>query len=335
MCGKPDERIDKRTCALQFKRRLFVFSLLKKNVTSILCFRSTHILASITRLSVRSILSVLFLFLSASLVCCLISRADSAFQAELFPGDIKPGDAFFIKTTNIHTPEPPLASLNKKRLYFSNCGKGCFVAIGAIDIETKPGTYTMNVLVGKQVKTLTLGVKPAHFPTLKLTLPDEKVFLSPEDLTRVKEEEKRLSSLFRIVSEKLWDGSFILPLANEFSTPFGTRRIMNEKRISIHRGLDIRGKMGETVKASNHGRIVLAEELFFGGNTVIIDHGQGIYTIYMHLSEMNVQSGNIIAKGNTVGFVGKSGRATGPHLHFGVKVLQVSTNPLSMVELDL
>jgi hypothetical protein len=331
MCGKPYEKIDIQTNVLQFKHMLSVSYLLKKN----LCFRVTHVLESKPMLVTRSMLSVLFLFLCASSVCCLISRPASAFQAENFPQDIKPGDAFFVKATNIHTSEPPVAYINKKRLYFSNCGEACFVAIGAIDIETKPGTYTMNVSAGEQEKTLTLVVKPAHFPTLNLTLPDEKVFLSPENLKRVKKEEKKLRSLFQMVSEKLWNGGFILPLANEFSTAFGTKRIMNEKRISIHRGLDIRGKMGERVKASNNGRVVLAEELFFGGNTLIIDHGQGIYTIYMHLSEFNVQLGNIISKGETVGFVGASGRATGPHLHFGVKVLQVNTNPLSMVELDL
>ena len=142
---------------------------------------------------------------------------------------------------------------------------------------------------------MTLVVKPARFSTLNLTLPDDKVFLSPENLRRAQEEKQKLRSLFQVVSEKLWDGSFVIPLANEFSTAFGTKRIMNKKRISIHRGLYIRGKKEETVKASNHGRVVLAEELFFGGNTVIIDHGQGIYTIYMHLSEFKVKPEEIIA----------------------------------------
>jgi murein DD-endopeptidase MepM/ murein hydrolase activator NlpD len=268
-------------------------------------------------------------------ICCLVSKHAGAFHAEVIPQDIQPGDAFFIKATQTYTPDPPVAYINKKRLYFSSCGEGCFVAIGAIDIETKPGTYAINLTVGDQEETLTLVVEPARFATLNLTLPDDKVFLSPENLRRAQEEKQKVRGLFQVVSEKLWDGSFILPLANEFSTAFGTKRIMNKKRISVHRGLDIRGKRGETVKASNHGRVVLAEELFFGGNTVIIDHGQGIYTIYMHLSEFKVQPEEIISKGDTIGLVGASGRATGPHLHFGVKVLNVSTNPVSITELNL
>jgi murein DD-endopeptidase MepM/ murein hydrolase activator NlpD len=125
----------------------------------------------------------------------------------------------------------------------------------------------------------------------------------------------------------------MLPLENETSTLFGTKRILNKKRVSVHKGLDI--KWEEEVKASNSGRVVLAEELFFGGNTIILDHGQGIYTIYMHLSEFNITPEDIISKGDVIGLVGSSGRSTGPHLHFGVKVLNINTNPISLVKLNL
>jgi len=281
-----------------------------------------------------SLLSSLFLFIFSAF-SCFESTPVSAFHAEVLPHEIKQGDAFLIKVTNVPASSQPISAFNEKQLYFSSCGDACFIALGAIEIRTIPGIYTINILVGEQKKTLTFTVEPTSFPTLNLTLPDEKVFLSPENLKRVKKESKKLQSLFQAVSEKLWNGRFILPLANDFSTAFGTKRIMNKKRVSVHRGLDIRGKMGERVKASNHGRVVLAEELFFGGNTVIIDHGQGIYTIYMHLSECKVQPGTIISKGDTIGFVGDSGRATGPHLHFGVKVHTISVNPVSLAELSL
>ena len=126
-----------------------------------------------------------------------------------------------------------------------------------------------------------------------------------------------------------------MPLANEISTAFGTRRIINDKVMSSHRGLDIRGKTGEPVRASNNGRVVLAQDLFYGGNTVVLDHGQGIYTIYMHLSHFKVQEREMVSKGETVGLVGSTGRSTGPHLHFGVKVQNISVNPLSFTRLVL
>jgi len=324
-----------QTYVMQLIRLFPVFFSAEKNLMSLLGFRNTHLLRKKPGLSKRLIICVLFLALFSFLACCLECRPAGAFNAVVMPHEVKQGDAFFIRVTDIYTYDPPVAFLGKKRFSFSSCGESCFVAVGAIEMGTRPGTYTVNLSVNEQEITLTIFVKPSHFPTLSLTLPDEKVFLSEENLKRVKEEEKKLSSLFQVVSEKLWEGGFILPLDNEFSTVFGAKRIMNKKRISIHRGLDIRGKTGETVSAANHGRVILAEELFFGGNTVIIDHGQGIYSIYMHLSSMDVLPGHIISKGDKVGSVGASGRTTGPHLHFGVKVLQVDTNPLSMVALDL
>jgi len=329
-------RIHKQTYNQQIKQLPFIRLDLKNKFHLISWDNSTFILQLKNRHFKSLLLSAFFIFLMSVFICCSEYTPANAFRAEVLPHEIKPGDAFIIKVTDVPASSHlPIAHLSKKQLYFSNCGEACFIAIGAIEIKTKPGAYTINLLVGEKKKTLTLVVKPAHFPTLNVTLPDEKVFLSPENLKRVKKEEKKLHALFQSVSEKLWDGGFILPLINDFSTAFGTKRIMNKKRVSIHRGLDIRGKIGENVKASNHGRVVLAEELFFGGNTVIIDHGQGIYTIYMHLSEFNVQSETILSKGDTIGFVGASGRATGPHLHFGVKIHNISANPVSLIELYL
>lgn len=271
--------------------------------------------------------SVFFIF--------FIYTSADAFQADVLPGEISPGEAFVIKVTDAKTPRLPSALLAGKRFYFSSCGKGCFVAIGAVEMKTKPGVYTIRVKIGEKRRNLNLIVKHARFQTIKLNLPEDKVFLSPENMGRVKRENRRLKSIWRMVSDRLWEGSFILPVDNDISTEFGTKRIINNKRISVHRGVDIKGQEGEEVKASNNGRVVLAKELFFGGYTIILDHGQGIYTIYMHLSEFNVEPRDIVSRGDIIGFVGSSGRSTGPHLHFGVKVQNINTNPVSFVELDL
>jgi murein DD-endopeptidase MepM/ murein hydrolase activator NlpD len=259
----------------------------------------------------------------------------SAFQAEVSPYEINPGDAFIIKVTGAETSEIPDASLEGKPFYFSSCGKGCFVSIGAVRLETKPGVYEILLSIGKEKRSLNIVVKRTSFPTVRLTLPEDLVFLSPENLRRAEREEEKLKFLFQVVSERLWRGSFIRPLENEISTIFGTKRILNEKKISIHRGVDIKGKEGEGVKASNSGRVVLAEELFFGGNTVILDHGQGIYTFYMHLSRFNVKLHDYVSKGDIIGFVGSTGRSSDSHLHFGVKVLNINTNPVAFVALKL
>lgn len=259
----------------------------------------------------------------------------AAFRVELAPKKIGPGDAFVIHVTGARTTRPPSATLRKKKFYFSNCGRGCFIAIGTVDVQTKPGKYTVKVKVGKTKRAVRFTVKRTAFPKLKLSLPEDKVSLTQDALDTVRDENERLKSIFQTISEKRWAGDFILPLENEVSTPFGTKRIMNGEWISLHRGLDIRGTEGEEVVASNGARVALVGELFFGGHTVILDHGQGIYTIYMHLSKFQVNPDDIVSKGDVIGFVGSSGRSTGPHLHFGVKVSGISVNPLSVIQLKL
>lgn len=256
-----------------------------------------------------------------------------AFHAELSPSEVNPGDAFLVRVTGVFSE--PVSLFSGKQLYFTNCGKDCFVAIGAVDIETSPGVYNVSLKSGGKSMLLGLSIRHAAFAVLRLTLPEAKVSLSPKDLQRADKEAERLNALWLISSDKLWNGGFITPLDNSKSTAFGTKRIINGKKISVHKGLDINGRAGEAIKASNRGRVVLSEELFFGGNTVILDHGQGIYTIYMHLSALNAGLGEIIPRGAVVGLVGSTGRASGPHLHFGVKVANVNTNPDSVLKLGL
>jgi murein DD-endopeptidase MepM/ murein hydrolase activator NlpD len=256
-------------------------------------------------------------------------------RIEVSPKKINPGDAFVINVRNAKTSLLPTASLSGKEFYFSDCGNGCSQAIGAVDIETKPGYYIIRLKAGAKTKNLKLYVRKARFPKTELTLPEDKVFLSPEDLDRTKSESKRLEEIFQRLSDKLWDGSFIKPLENYLITAFGAERIMNGKWVSVHKGVDIKGHEGDKVKASNNGRVITAEELFFGGKTIVLDHGQGIYTIYMHLLRMDVNPGDIVSKGGVIGFVGSSGRSTGPHLHFGAKVLNISVNPVSLWNLHL
>jgi hypothetical protein len=256
-------------------------------------------------------------------------------HVQIVPKKIRQGDVFVIKVTNAKTEQVPTALLATTELYFNNCGEGCYIALGAIELGSKPGPHIIKLEVGKKRKSLRLSVIKGKFPKLKITLPDDKVVLSPEDLDRTKRENERLEKIFQTMSDKLWEGCFVRPLKNELSTTFGTERVMNGKWVSIHKGVDIKGKEGEEVKASNNGRAVLAEGLFFGGNTIVLDHGQGIYTIYMHLSKMKVNPGDTVLKGEVIGLVGSSGRSTGPHLHFGAKVMNIPVNPVSLTDLKL
>jgi hypothetical protein len=273
-------------------------------------------------------LSFLAIFFSSTLALAL--------QVEVSPGELFPGDPFIIKVSGVDASQRIAASIGGKGIPFSSCGEDCVIGIGVVDPDTKPGDHFVSTQFGPQQQlSTTLSVKKAEYPEQHLKLPEKQVTLSLEDLERTKKEAEKLKELWLLTTERLFRGGFIIPLPNPVSTVYGARRIFNDKTISIHGGIDIKGSQGEEVRASNRGRIVLAENLFFGGNTVVIDHGLGIYTIYMHLDRFKTLHGQIVSKGDVIGFVGSSGRSTGPHLHFGAKIMAVNANPLSLTKLKL
>jgi len=276
----------------------------------------------------------LFILFLACLLVIAIKPASAAFHARLLPPEVRPGDAFVIKIDGCEDIRPEVVWAGS-RLPVSDCGENCLMAIGAVKMDLDPGTHAVSVKLGQEETAVPVIVKKAFFPTINLTLPENTVSLAPEDLKRAKDEEELLASLWTKESPRLWEGAFTAPLPNEVSTQFGCRRVLNKERISVHRGVDMRGRQGEEVKAANRGKVVLTKNLFFGGNTVVLDHGMGIYSIYMHLSSFSVRVGDIVSTGATVGLVGSTGRASGPHLHFSLKVGTVSTNPLSLIGLPL
>lgn len=257
-----------------------------------------------------------------------------AFNAVIDPDEIKPGDPFLIKVSGSTTE--PVAVFDGKKLTAGSCGKDCYFFIGATDVASETGG-SRTVLISNDIKNAELQFRlaPVSFPEIHLTLAQDKVVLSPENLKRVQAEKQRLDELFTQIGSKMWADAFVYPLSTEVSSPFGAKRIINKKTNSIHRGIDMRAKTSDPVKAVNAGKVALAEELFFGGNTIIIDHGLNIFSIYMHLSELKVKAGDAVALGQVVGLAGSTGRSSGPHLHFGVKVNSVSVNPASFLGLGL
>ncbi len=255
-----------------------------------------------------------------------------AFEVQLSSETVNPGDAFII---SINADSVPVAKFNNKFISLRRLSENKFIGIISTDIDTKPGNYPINIKSNNNEKTININVMEHKFKVTYLTLPPQKVFPSKKDLIRAEKEAAILSNIFKKITPPLWEGKFLKPLNNNISTEFGVKRIMNKEKVSFHKGIDIRGKSGEKVHAINKGRVVLADNLFFGGNTVILDHGQGIYSIYMHLSKINISKGEIVKQGQIVGLVGATGRATGPHLHFGIKVVGIDANPVSIFNLPL
>lgn len=211
-------------------------------------------------------------------------------------------------------------------------------ALLGIDLALATGTHDF-VVAGETDEgeafscTVALNVSEGHFPVEKLNVAPQFVEPNPEQLARAEAEGKRLREIFATVTpEKLWDGRFRVPITGAtHGGNFGRRRVLNGEPSSPHTGVDFAAPAGTPVHAAQAGRVVLAEPLYFSGNTVLIDHGLGVYTLYGHLSAFNVKAGDAVAAGSVIGKVGATGRVTGPHLHWGLTVNRARVNSLDIV----
>lgn len=170
------------------------------------------------------------------------------------------------------------------------------------------------------------------FPTKKLTVEPAYVNLSTEAEKRAEAEANRLREIFLSTSpERFFSGPFISPIPRAISSRFGERRVFNDIPKAPHGGADLRAGTGTPVKATAGGKVVIAENLFYQGNCVVLDHGWGLYTYYAHLSEISVTPGQLLGKGALLGKVGRTGRVTGPHLHWTVKLHAARIDPFSLL----
>ncbi len=175
------------------------------------------------------------------------------------------------------------------------------------------------------------------FPVQRLTLPTKMVDLNPETERRAVSEADQLRTLYRTVSpERFWRGRFTRPVGGtEPGTGFGSRRVINGQPKAPHTGIDFGAAAGTPVVAVNDGRVALVANFFFPGRLVVIDHGLGLYTLYFHLQEATVTDGDRVHRGQPIGAVGATGRATGPHLHFGAHVGAARIDPATLFELTV
>jgi len=211
-------------------------------------------------------------------------------------------------------------------------------ALLGVDLQKPAGKYEFSVEAELQNRDrvscqVMLEVDEGHFATENLTVKKQFVEPDPEQVARAEAETKRLREIFdRVTPERLWDGPFREPLDGVFKgTNFGRRRVLNGHPGSPHSGVDFPAPTGTLVHASQKGRVVLAEDLFFSGNTVVVDHGLGIYTLYCHFSETDAKVGDTVEVGTVLGKVGATGRVTGPHLHWGLTVERARVNALDIL----
>ncbi len=282
---------------------------------------------------IRNLLSAI----SMIIVCCLLpvfASAETALPPEIITEPATPGPGDIMVVTVMNAKGPVTGMFNGKNIYFNPSGDAS-KAIVAIDYFTEPAKYDLDILASGIVLKKTVEVIKKEYKVQRLTLPKDMVELSPENEARVEREQKRMAAIWPHENGRSWNGDFVNPLEGEIITPFGVRRIINNVPKSPHTGIDVAGEKGDKIRAPNSGVVVLVDKQFFSGTSVVLDHGQGIYTMFFHLSKVLVKQGQAVRKGDVIALLGSTGRATGPHLHWGVRIQGARVDPLELVHLKL
>lgn len=213
-----------------------------------------------------------------------------------------------------------------------------FVGLLGIDLQDEPGTHDLAVEIKtadqSRMLAYTVTVLKEKFHIEHLTLPKDKVDLDEKAVARWKAEQEQIKTGLAIDSQsRLWQPGFMEPVNGRRTGIFGSVRIMNGQPRNPHNGEDISAPLGTPVAATNDGVVRLTVDHFFSGKGIFLDHGLGFYSMYFHLSEVLVKDGDVVKAGQIVGKVGATGRATGPHLHWGVKLNGARVNPYSLLDL--
>lgn len=264
-------------------------------------------------------------------VVMVLAAGTAAAQApvEVRPGQTRPGDVAVVDVTS---GAPPSIRIFDRDWPAYSLEDGRWRTLVGIDLATKPARYDLTVRTGDAVIHRTLIVQPRAFPTRRLTVNPDLVHPPPDQEARVEREAREISEIWdHPARQRLWRAPFERPVPDPANSAFGTRSIYNGEARPPHTGADFLSPSGRPIEAPNAGRIVLAAPLYFSGNTVIIDHGLGLFSLLAHLSEIDVKEGDTVARGQLVGKVGATGRVTGPHLHWAVRLNNARVDPLSLL----
>ncbi|HEV2577432.1 MAG TPA: M23 family metallopeptidase [Acidobacteriaceae bacterium] len=259
------------------------------------------------------------------------------------PNNLHQGSPMFL-TVELERPARRVTGnfVNKTITFFSDSpGKKTWHALAGVDLDAQPGDYGLDVtatLVGGRVAhwSQKVTVAAGDFKTGDINVPEN--YVNPTDVEQkqiAQDELLKKRAYAHSALHPLWSGDFIKPV-NAASTPtFGESRILNEEKTSLHTGTDFPVAEATPVIVSNSGTVVLVRDLFYEGNTVIVDHGVGLFTVYLHMSRIDVHEGDKLDKGAKLGLSGASGRVTGPHLHLGVRWSGVWLDPVQLLAITL
>lgn len=251
----------------------------------------------------------------------------------------KQGEVLVVTVPVKGEPIKVIGHLLDREIMFFPMGVENYVGLLGLDMQDKPGQHDLGIQVEysdhKDRHKVTVLLMKEDYKVQHLKLPKKMVDLDSKTLVRVKKESKTLHQAFTtVLPEPLWDSSFIEPVQGRVSGRFGSRRVINGQSKRPHSGEDIAAPEGTPVVAMNRGMVRLTMDHFFTGKGVILDHGLGLFSMYFHLSDVDVPQGQMVEKGDPIGKVGATGRATGPHLHWGVRLNGARIDPYSLLKVS-
>lgn len=199
------------------------------------------------------------------------------------------------------------------------------IAILAIPYHTKPNIVDLEG--GGQVE-----VVQGNYKQEKIIVSLDKAKPTPKNQERIKREREEANAIYSNHSQKrLWDSAFMLPIQSKITSAYGNARLFNDEIQSYHSGTDFRAAIGTKIFASNRGKVVIAKDRFLAGGSVVLDHGEGVFSMYYHCSAIKVKVGEIVEKGDLIALSGNTGRVSGAHLHFGILVRGAQVDPLDFI----
>jgi murein DD-endopeptidase MepM/ murein hydrolase activator NlpD len=212
-------------------------------------------------------------------------------------------------------------------------------AFAGVSLNTKPGSYSLQLnATAKSGAALSyqkaFAIAKANYPSSSITVARQYTEPSPEQLQEINRDKAIKQDYFtRVTGQRRWSGNFFAPADARISDVFGSTRTFNGQVQSTHEGLDYAVPTGTAVHAVNRGTVLLVQALYFEGYCVVIDHGQGLLSLYLHLSRIDVKEGEAVTTGQTIGLSGGTGRATGPHLHLAIRWQGVYVDPRTLLQL--
>lgn len=265
-------------------------------------------------------------------------------RLDVAPSVPREGRALAVRVETPRVGRPPLSVEGRlgdgTEVRFGRLPDGSWLGLAPLPVgESGPRELVIRMTT-RPDSTVTLRrrirVEPHRFPSTQLSVAPRYSSPPPEVMDRIEREREMIGeALSAVTDDWLWEGRFTWPRPRRVTSPFGQRRVFNGELRSRHWGLDLGGPTGAPVRAAARGRVVLAHHLYYAGNTVFLDHGHGVFTGYSHLSEIGVRVGDTVESGEVVGEVGATGRVTGPHLHWTLRVGGVRLDASSLMSLEV